>query len=105
MIIHCDRGITHPGDLDISFVLLKISSKFLLHLECYLILPKRHIKIKLAGFFVAKVSVFPSFLDIFFKSFTNIQKCPLQFIFSPYFVVSKVRKDNHTCVAGLTSYW
>jgi hypothetical protein len=29
----------------ISFVLLKISSKFLLHLECFLISPKRHIKI------------------------------------------------------------
>ena len=30
------QGITHLSDLDISFVLLNISSKFLLHLECYL---------------------------------------------------------------------
>jgi len=45
MINHCDRRITHLGDLDISFVLLYISSKFLLHLECYLLSPKRHIKI------------------------------------------------------------
>jgi hypothetical protein len=29
----------------IYFVLLNISSKFLLHLECYLLSPKRHIKI------------------------------------------------------------
>ena len=36
MINHCDRHITHLGDLDISFVLLDISSKFLLPLECYL---------------------------------------------------------------------
>ena len=41
----CDRCITHLGDLDISFVLLNISSKFLLHLECYLLSTKRHIKI------------------------------------------------------------
>jgi hypothetical protein len=40
-----DRRITHLGDLDISFVLLNIFSKFLLHLECYLIPPKRNIKI------------------------------------------------------------
>jgi len=32
----CDKHITHFGNLDISFVLLNISSKFLLHLECYL---------------------------------------------------------------------
>ena len=42
---HCDRHITHLGDLDISFVLLHISSKFLLPLECFLLSPKRHIKI------------------------------------------------------------
>ena len=37
VINHCARlrRITHLGDLDISFVLLIISSKFLLHLECY----------------------------------------------------------------------
>ena len=29
-----DRRITHLGDMDISFVLLNISSKFRLHLEC-----------------------------------------------------------------------
>ena len=34
VINHCDRRITHLGDLDRSFVLLNISSKFLLHLEC-----------------------------------------------------------------------
>jgi hypothetical protein len=48
MINHCDRCtccITHLGDLDISFVLLNISSKFLLHLEWYLLSPKRHIEI------------------------------------------------------------
>ena len=45
VINHCDRRITHLGDLDISFVLLNISSKFLLHLECYLLWPKRHFKI------------------------------------------------------------
>ena len=33
------------GDLDISFVLLNIISKFLLHVECYLLPPRRHIKI------------------------------------------------------------
>jgi hypothetical protein len=44
VINHCDRRITHLDDLDISFVLLKISSTFLLHLECYFISPKRHIK-------------------------------------------------------------
>ena len=36
VITHCDRNTTHLGDLDISFVLLSITSKFLLHLECYL---------------------------------------------------------------------
>jgi hypothetical protein len=36
-INHCDRDITHLGDLDISFVYLNISSTFLLHLECYLL--------------------------------------------------------------------
>jgi hypothetical protein len=30
VINHCERQITHLGDLDISFVLLNISSKFLL---------------------------------------------------------------------------
>jgi len=44
VINHCDRRITHLGDLNISFVLLDISSKFLLHLECWLLSPKRHIK-------------------------------------------------------------
>jgi hypothetical protein len=37
VINHCDRCITHLGDFDISFVLLNISSKFLLHSECYLL--------------------------------------------------------------------
>ena len=37
VIYHCDRRITHLSDLDISFVLLNISAKFLLHLECYLL--------------------------------------------------------------------
>ena len=46
VINHCDRRTTHLGDLDISFVLLKMSSKFLLHLECYFLSPKRHIKIR-----------------------------------------------------------
>ena len=41
---HHDRCITHLSDLDISFVLVNISSKFHLHLECYLLSPKRHIK-------------------------------------------------------------
>ena len=45
MINHCDRRITHLGDMDISVDLLNISSKSLLHLECYLLSPKRHIKI------------------------------------------------------------
>ena len=45
MINHSDRRITHLGDLDISFVLYNISSKFLSHLECFLLSPKRHIKI------------------------------------------------------------
>jgi hypothetical protein len=44
VINHYDRRITHLGDLDISFVLLNIFSKFLLHLGCYLLSPKRHIK-------------------------------------------------------------
>ena len=35
VINHSDRRSTHLGDLDISFVLLNIFSKFLLHLECY----------------------------------------------------------------------
>ena len=46
MINLCDSRITHLDDLDISFVLLNISSKFLLHLKCYLLSPKRHIKIR-----------------------------------------------------------
>ena len=45
VINHCDRSITLLGDLDISFVLLNIFSKFLLHLECYLLSHKRQIKI------------------------------------------------------------
>ena len=45
MINYCDRLITHLSDTDISFVLLIIFSKFFLHLECYLLSPKRHIKI------------------------------------------------------------
>ena len=45
VINHCDRHITHLSDTDISFVLLNISSKFLLHLESYLLSPKRHIRI------------------------------------------------------------
>jgi hypothetical protein len=45
MINHCDRRITHIGDLDISFVLLNTFSKFLLQLECYLLSPERNIKI------------------------------------------------------------
>jgi hypothetical protein len=35
VINHCDRHITHLGDLDISFILLDISSKFLLHISCF----------------------------------------------------------------------
>jgi len=35
MIYHCDRRITHIGDLNIFFVLLNTFWKFLLHLECY----------------------------------------------------------------------
>jgi hypothetical protein len=45
VINHCDRRITHLSDLDISFVVLNIFSKFLLHLECCLLSPKRHINI------------------------------------------------------------
>ena len=45
MINHCDRRITHLGGLDISFVLLNKFSQFLLHLQCYLLSLKRHIKI------------------------------------------------------------
>jgi uncharacterized radical SAM superfamily Fe-S cluster-containing enzyme len=41
----CTYCITYLGDLDIPFVLLNISSKFILHLDCYLLSPKRHIKI------------------------------------------------------------
>jgi len=41
MINHCHGRITLLSDTDI----LNISSKFLLHLECYLLSPKRHIKI------------------------------------------------------------
>ena len=44
VINHCDRRITHLGHFNISFVLLDISSKFLLHLECWLLSPNRHIK-------------------------------------------------------------
>ena len=50
MIDHCDRRITHLDDLDISFVLLNISSKFLLHVECYLLSPKRHTYIKICEY-------------------------------------------------------
>ena len=39
------RPIIHLGDLDISFVLLHISSKFLLPLGYCLLSPKRHTKI------------------------------------------------------------
>jgi hypothetical protein len=39
------RPITHLGDLDISFFLLHISSKFLLPLGYCLLSPKRHTKI------------------------------------------------------------
>jgi len=35
MINHCDKRITHLGDMDISFVLLHISSKFLQSVTCY----------------------------------------------------------------------
>jgi hypothetical protein len=35
VINHCDIHITHLGDLEIYFVLLNISSKFHLHLECH----------------------------------------------------------------------
>jgi hypothetical protein len=45
MINQIDRHITHFGDLDLSFVLLHISSNYLLHLECCLLSPKRHINI------------------------------------------------------------
>jgi hypothetical protein len=40
------RHTTYLGDLDISFVLLNIFSKFLLQLECYLLSPKKLIKIR-----------------------------------------------------------
>jgi hypothetical protein len=40
MINNCDRLVTHLGDMDISFVLFNISSKFLLYVECYLLSPK-----------------------------------------------------------------
>ena len=36
VINHCDKHITHLVDLDISFALLDIFLKCLLHLECYL---------------------------------------------------------------------
>jgi 7-cyano-7-deazaguanine synthase in queuosine biosynthesis len=45
MINHCDRRITDLSDTDIFFVLFNISSKFLLYLECYLLLPKMHKKV------------------------------------------------------------
>ena len=45
VINHCDRRINHLGDFDISFVLLNKFSQFLLHLQCYLLSSKRHIKI------------------------------------------------------------
>jgi hypothetical protein len=45
LINHCSRHITHFGELDIFFVLLKIYSKFISHLECYLLPHKRLIKI------------------------------------------------------------
>ena len=45
MINHCGRHITHLSDTDIFFVLFNISSKFLLYLECYLLLPKMHKKV------------------------------------------------------------
>ena len=45
MINQIDRHITHFGDLDLSFVLLHISANYLLHLECCLLSPKRHINI------------------------------------------------------------
>ena len=41
----CDRCITHLSVTDKSFVLFNISSKFLLFLECYLLLPKMHKKV------------------------------------------------------------
>jgi hypothetical protein len=40
VINHYDRRITHLDDLDISFILSNISLKFVLHLECYLLLIK-----------------------------------------------------------------
>jgi hypothetical protein len=42
MINHCDRRITHLSDLDISFVVLNIFSKFLLHLELVTITQKAY---------------------------------------------------------------
>jgi hypothetical protein len=45
MINHCDRRITLLSDIDISFVLFNISSKFLLYLECYLLSSKMHKKV------------------------------------------------------------
>ena len=38
---HCDRHITHLGDLDISFVLLHISSKFLLPFRVFLTITEK----------------------------------------------------------------
>jgi len=45
MINHGDKRITHLGDVNISLVLLNISSKFLLHLECYMLSSKMHKKV------------------------------------------------------------
>ena len=42
VINHCGRHITHLNDLNISFVLLNISSKFLLHLVILTITQKAY---------------------------------------------------------------
>ena len=46
-----DRRVTHlgDGDLNISLVLLNISSKFLLHFECYLLLLEGRVNIHVGG--------------------------------------------------------
>ena len=45
VINHCDRHFYSSWWFGYIFGLFNISSKFLLHLECYLLPPKRYIKI------------------------------------------------------------
>jgi hypothetical protein len=62
VITHCDRRITFLIDTDISFILSNISSKFLLHLECYLTIKifHRHLGPNLYIF----TTISPTFYDI-----------------------------------------